>query len=288
MSLEEFASRYRFIVSSRVEWVDLRELCQAIVNSHGPMKEEIRIGHKLVYATENGIDLVEQRKQMTRNHMASVVQRWWRQIIRRRRAAQAIQQWWRLVLRRKAAVRLQTWWRNKKNAELILLKLQHLSRSIRLVQRSVRKWFHIKQHRKMLLQRKEELERSLANDQEPEQADESQTIQQVRPVEEQVTAEKVEKAEVIQSAKPALLPGVLLLELARFNYFYSDGIVSVRRPLTVTITIRSFQKFNQRISFDKGSSEVLYEENLFAFLLRPTQITTAFRTIGRLVKLTNY
>lgn len=225
MSLEEFASRYRFLMSSRGGWIDTQELCQLIVRSYDRMSNEIRVGQTQIYATECGVELIEQWKQRTRHQMASVIQRWWREIVERRQAAETIQRWWRLVLRRKAAIRLQNWWRRKQNARLIVVNLQKLCLSVRIVQRAFRRWFHVRQRRKMLLFRQQEAFKlqELAKADEKTEDTECQVV--IAP----------EKTENVQSAIQVRLPGNQVLK--RFDYFYADGIVTIRRPLVIYFTL---------------------------------------------------
>lgn len=213
MSHEEFATRYKFLVRTRPGGdEDSLELCRRIVSTYSKMGEEIRVGNGQVYATEHGVEMAEQWKNYVRGQAASVIQTWWREHLRRKRAAILIQCWWRRTLQIRAAVRLQMWWRKKKDNRRMLSNLSHMCRSVRIIQRAARRWIEIKK-----------------------KAASSSTIPP-KPIEEPlivVTATPNKPA----SRNPSGPLGLISLQLSRTHFFYSDGVISMRRPTAVNIII---------------------------------------------------
>ena len=204
MSHEEFASRYQFLtLADGSERPDAREACRRIVEIHPKMGEEIRVGQSQVYATEQGIELVERWKHRVRQQAAVLIQRWWRDQVRRREAVILLQNWWRSVRRCRAAKRLQNWWRIKLYRTRTLHKVSLISKSVLVIQRSVRRW---------LITRKQQ----------------SITTKSIVVVEDQPIP-------CLRTSPPRLAYRPLSLHLSRSDLFYSDGIVSIRRPAAVRL-----------------------------------------------------
>lgn len=218
MSHEEFASRYHFFTMAESgKRSDAVEMCQRIVNVHCKMGEEIRVGQSQVYATEQGIELVERWKHRIRHQAAVLIQQWWRELVRRRAAAVLLQTWWRSVRRSRAASRLQNWWRIRFYRTKTLHKVAQISRSALIIQRSVRRWI---QSRKKP----------------PSFTTTHLLLVEETPPPSPLPPEATTKTTRI-CLRTSLLTTIrpLSLHLSRSDWFYSDGIVSIRRPAAVSV-----------------------------------------------------
>ena len=217
MSHEEFASRYQYLSTNRRDRpTDAKEICCRIVKSYEKMKGEIHVGNSQMYATEHGIELAERWKLRIRHQAASVVQRWWREKLHRKKAATAIQIWWRTILQTRAANKVKRWWKRKCSTSKTLAKVGQIYRSVRIIQRAVRRWLKVQ-----AVKRNSQISSSLL----------IQTVQVV-PVEchgEEVQC-SINWVENNNCAKSTQTPALISLQLSRTNIFYSDGIISIRRP----------------------------------------------------------
>lgn len=227
MSHEEFATRYKFLVGTRSRGdEDPLELCRRIVSTYPKMGEDIRVGNGQVYATEHGVEMAEQWKNYVRGQAASVIQTWWREHLRRKRAAILIQCWWRRTLQIRAAVRLQMWWRKKRDNRRMISNLSRMCRSVRIIQRAARRWIEMKK-----------------------KATCSTTLP--KPV------ENVEEPLIVVTAtpnkpvnrNPSGPLGLISLQLSRTHFFYSDGVISMRRPTAVNILFKNYKCLLTKKSF---------------------------------------
>ena len=264
MSHEEFASRYHFFTMAvSGERPDAVEMCRRIVNIHGKMGEEIRVGQSQVYATEQGIELVERWKHRVRNQAAVLIQQWWRELVRRRAAAILLQDWWRSVRRSRAATRLQNWWRIKFYRKRTLHKVAKISRSVLVIQRSVRRW--IQSRKKPLPSTNTHLH--LAEETPPPS-----------PLPPETTATtKI----CLRTSPQRTVIRPLSLHLSRSDWFYSDGIVSIRRPAAVKCLSHNPSMLIILIEFYvTGVDSFRDSKNLFALFLHRALITVAQRIDG--------
>lgn len=222
MSHEEFAQRYGFLVGMK-QATDAREVCLRIVQAYPKMDGEIRVGKGQIYATEHGIELIEQWKEYVRSQAAGQIQRWWRTHLQRKRAAHLIQCWWRRVRQIRAAKKVQLWWRRKRSKALLLARLSKLCASVRIIQRAVRRWLLAKRTVSVrpptpALTLEPSRETAMERAQMPEShLDTSPPLPSARQASEKL-------------AHPL---GLLSLQLSRSHFFYSDGVISIRRPTTV-------------------------------------------------------
>lgn len=233
MSHEEFADRYRFLSTVRpIETTDAKEICRLIVSSYTQMDGEIRVGNSQIYATEHGIELAEQWKLRIRNQAASIVQRWWREHLRKKRAAIVLQRWMRMIIKTRAANKIKHWWSRKRSTAKTLSKIGQIFRSVRVIQRNVRRWLSIKAFRRNL---KELKRKSCVLITEPVASEtfvpavNSDAIPQVTF---QVSPNWIDNNNCAKSTRPSL--SLISLQLSRTSFFYSEGIISIRRPPTVS------------------------------------------------------
>ena len=222
MSHEEFACRYKLLATNRKDrTIDTREICRQIVGSYSKMKDEIRAGNSQMYATEHGIELAERWKLRIRHQAASVIQRWWHEKMRKKHAAVSIQRWWRAVLRIRAANKVKRWWKKKRSTALMLSKVGQIYRSVRIIQRTVRRWLAVK-----AINNRSQI--PLPSPTPTVEVEEECRVD--REVKYEVSPKRVETS---YCAKATQTSSFQSFQLSRLNYFYSDGIISIRRPPTV-------------------------------------------------------
>ena len=223
MSHEEFATRYQYLSASRrAPIMDAKEICRRISENYPQIASEVRVGNSQMYATEKGIEMAERWKLQIRNQAASIVQRWWRERLRRKKAAVTIQNWWRMIVVIRAANKVKRWWKRKRSAAQLLSKVRQICNSVRIVQRTVRRWLaRVRAIRQLRAQ-----------------------ISCPSPVTQMVAHENLcdsnatfkvslNWAENNNCAKPTQSMSLISLQLSRLNYFYSVGVISIRRPPTV-------------------------------------------------------
>lgn len=225
MSHEEFASRYQYLSTKRRnEPADTIEICCEITGSYVQLANEIRVGKSQMYATEQGIELAERWKLRIRHQAASVVQRWWRERLRRQRAAVTLQNWWRTVLQIRAANKVKRWWKRKRTTAQILSKVRQICVSVRTVQRTIRRWLiRVRATRQKTAQIALLSADSVVQVVADEICDEHDAKLQVSP----------KRTENNNCAKSPQSPSLISLQLSRSNFFYSVGVISIRRPPTV-------------------------------------------------------
>lgn len=218
MSHEEFASRYQYLSTNRRDRpTDAKEICRRIVKSYEKMAQEVHVGNSQMYTTEHGIELAERWKLRIRNQAASIVQRWWRERLRRKKAAMTLQHWWRTILKTRAVNKVKRWWKRKHSTSETLSKVGQICRSVRIIQRTVRRWLKVKAIRR----------NSQISSPPLVPVVEAVVVECRVDLEVQVSPNWVENN---NCAKPARPPNLIALQLARTNFFYSDGIISIRRP----------------------------------------------------------
>lgn len=227
MSHEEFATRYQFLVGGP-RTNDARELCRRIVQAYSKMGEEIRVGNGQIYATEHGVEMAEQWKNYVRGQAASVIQRCWREHMRRKQAALLIQCWWRRMRQDRAARKVQAWWRKKCSTLVMLSRLRRICRSVRIIQRSVRCWLHKKRSAIDLP--------TLSTSVLPAHVEQSLHVSVESAASSPTTAQRVCQC----VSNPTSL---VSLQLSRKHFFYSDGVVSIRRPNQVMDSIYQFTAY---------------------------------------------
>lgn len=235
MSHKEFADRYKYLSTNRwVKPIDAKEVCRQIVGSYTKMEGEIHVGNSQIYATEHGIELVERWKLRLRNQAASVVQRWWREYLHRKKSAIVIQQWWRTILTIRAANKVKRWWKRKTSTAKTLLKVGQISHSVRIIQRTVRRWLKV-QAIKRSLEEKRRLSMLIPEPVTPEPPVlELNTKITPEIVKFPVSPDWVDNNNCAKSTKPTrLTPSLISLQLSRTSFFYSEGVISIRRPPTV-------------------------------------------------------
>ncbi|EFX86964.1 hypothetical protein DAPPUDRAFT_307123 [Daphnia pulex] len=225
MSHEEFATRYQYLSSSRRDRnLDAKEICRRISENYPQMASEVRVGNSQMYATEKGIEMAERWKLQVRNQAASIVQRWWREHLRRQKAAVTIQNWWRTIVVVRAANKVKRWWKRKRSAAQLLLKVGQISNSVRVVQRTVRRWLARVRARRAIRQLRAQISCPPPVAQIDENwCDSNATLKVV----------SLNWAENNNCAKPTQSPSLISLQLSRLNYFYSVGVISIRRPPSV-------------------------------------------------------
>lgn len=225
MSHEEFATRYQYLSSSRRDRnLDAKEICRRISENYPQMASEVRVGNSQMYATEKGIEMAERWKLQVRNQAASIVQRWWREHLRRQKAAVTIQNWWRTIVVVRAANKVKRWWKRKRSTAQLLLKVGQISNSIRVVQRTVRRWLARVRARRAIRQLRAQISCPPPVAQIDENWCDSNTTLKVV---------SLNWAENNNCAKPTQSPSLISLQLSRLNYFYSVGVISIRRPPSV-------------------------------------------------------
>lgn len=224
MSHEEFASRYKYLSTKRPkEPIEAIEICREITESYVQLENEIRVGKSQMYATEKGIELAERWKFRIRQQAACVVQRWWRERLRRQKAAVTLQNWWRTVVQTRAVNRVKRWWKRKRSTAQILSKVRQICVSVRIVQRTVRRWLiHTRAARQKRAQISLPSTDSVAQVIADESCDHDVKLQ-VSP----------KWGENNNCAKLTQSPNLISLQLSRANFFYSVGVISIRRPPTV-------------------------------------------------------
>lgn len=224
MSHEEFASRYKYLSTKRPkEPIEAIEICREITESYVQLENEIRVGKSQMYATEKGIELAERWKFRIRQQAACVVQRWWRERLRRQKAAVTLQNWWRTVVQTRAVNRVKRWWKRKRSTAQILSKVRQICVSVRIIQRTVRRWLiHTRAARQKRAQISLPSTDSVAQVIADESCDHDVKLQ-VSP----------KWGENNNCAKLTQSPNLISLQLSRANFFYSVGVISIRRPPTV-------------------------------------------------------
>lgn len=232
MSHEEFAERYRFLSTVRpVETTDAKEICRLIVDSYTQMEGEIRVGNSQIYATEHGIELAEQWKLRIRSQAASIIQRRWREHLRRKKAAVVIQRWLRMIIKTRAANKIKNWWLRKRSTAKTLSKIGQIFRSVRVIQRTVRRWLSMKAFKRNL----EELKRKscvlISETVALEPSIPAVKCDDVPKVAFRVSPNWMDNNNCAKSTRSS--PSLISLQLSRTNFFYSEGIISIRRPPTV-------------------------------------------------------
>jgi myosin heavy subunit len=225
MSHEEFASRYQYLSSSRGDRkIDAKDICRQIAENYPQMASEIRVGNSQMYTTEKGIELAERWKLQIRNQAASVVQRWWRERLCRRKAAETIQKWWRTVLVIRAANKVKRWWKRKRSTAQLLSKVGEICKSVRIVQRTVRRWLaRVRATRQLRAQISCPSPVAVVHIVADESLNDSNASSKV----------SLNWAENNNCAKRTQSPSLISLQLSRINYFYSVGVISIRRPPSV-------------------------------------------------------
>lgn len=238
MSHKEFAARYNLLVDRKqYQRIEPLEKCQRIIQSC-QIREEIRVGKSLVYATEHGIELAERWKERTLRIHATVIQRWWKENMVKKRAAQIIQSWWRNRRRSAAAWKLQLWWRKKRSNRTLLINLSHFVRSVRTVKKALIRWVRAKQMAKRLQQIEETDENKNENNKENKNDKEVKEIEENEPscsfidLIESQTAAKMSNPKLTSNEFP-FETSELHLSLPRTNLFYSAGVISIRRPFPI-------------------------------------------------------
>ena len=235
MSHEEFATRYQYLSTSRGNCkIDAKEICRRIAENYPQMASEIRVGNSQMYATEKGIELAERWKLQIRNQAASIVQRWWRERLRRRKAAETIQNWWRTCLAIRAANKVKRWWKKKRSNAQLLSKVGQISKSVRIVQRTVRRWLaRVRANRQLCAQIScPSPVAHIVADQ--ENLDDSNASSKV----------SLNWAENNNCAKSTQSPSLISIQLSRINYFYSVGVISIRRPPSVLFVVFDIKQLN--------------------------------------------
>lgn len=225
MSHDEFADRYRYLSTCRRDGIiDTKEICRRIVNSYTKMDGEIKIGNSQIYATEHGIELAERWKLRIRHQAASVIQRWWRDRLRRKNAALLLQNWWRTIIQRRAVNKIKRWWIRKRSTAQTLSKVRQIFLSVRLIQKNVRRWL------KNVTKKRNAKANSSVIHSPPDIVQTELKI--VQPVQFKVSPKLGENNNCAKPTEPC--PNLISLQLSRINFFYSDGIISIRRPPTVS------------------------------------------------------
>ena len=221
MSHDDFANRYKsLLMHYRIKSIpDIVHVLRQILELSLGTSQEVRIGKNQVYATEQGLELMEKRKWSVRQEAATFLQRWWRlKLKKRNRAATVLQRWWRALRQEKAATKIQCWWLKKRAVLQMRRRLTKLANSIRVVKRVLKRWIY---RRKLVasIQSKRKV----------------RAVAIVPPLPPRIPEVVPEIPEVDVMKKPPTrnyCPG-LTLQLPRAVFFFQDGVISIRQPPVV-------------------------------------------------------